>query len=410
MADASTGGGGLVGGAADPNQPKCFGCCCFMRCGVVVGEILCIVWFTLNLLLGIFGILGAIAPNDVARDAGLFCTLPDPVRAVYTDATCFGYDMCDCGGSICTEEAFAGQMAPGRVILPIVGWIISLVWVVNAIVGLIAVCKHRYPLLRIVGFWKIAMIVIALLGWVGTVATGSGGRAANHAADSYWRVAGAQQCAEWGSGLIPLENDLSGWGSDFDWDTAPTVAAQTCGGGGFGRRLQTDTGNWEPTARPTYNFLQSRRGTGRAPAAAAARGRRPGRHSADGGQRVPAQGWAAHRRVRDQGGPVRGPQRRHRAPHLHDHRLRHLLPHPDLSSRTSSTARSGCTGSLPSRSQGRGRLGVRDGRRRRDGRREARGDGDGRREAGDGDRRRQARRDGDRRRGGVSKVKREPDP
>lgn len=263
MADASTGGGGLVGGAADPNQPKCFGCCCFMRCGVVVGEILCIVWFTLNLLLGIFGILGAIAPNDVARDAGLFCTLPDPVRAVYTDATCFGYDMCDCGGSICTEEAFAGQMAPGRVILPIVGWIISLVWVVNAIVGLIAVCKHRYPLLRIVGFWKIAMIVIALLGWVGTVATGSGGRAANHAADSYWRVAGAQQCAEWGSGLIPLENDLSGWGSDFDWDTAPTVAAQTCGGGGFGRRLQTDTGNWEPTARPTYNFLQSRRGAGR---------------------------------------------------------------------------------------------------------------------------------------------------
>ena len=263
MADASTGGGGLVGGAADPNQPKCFGCCCFMRCGVVVGEILCIVWFTLNLLLGIFGILGAIAPNDVARDAGLFCTLPDPVRAVYTDATCFGYDMCDCGGSICTEEAFAGQMAPGRVILPIVGWIISLVWVVNAIVGLIAVCKHRYPLLRIVGFWKIAMIVIALLFWVGTVATGSGGRAANHAADSYWRVAGAQQCAEWGSGLIPLENDLSGWGSDFDWDTAPTVAAQTCGGGGFGRRLQTDTGNWEPTARPTYNFLQSRRGAGR---------------------------------------------------------------------------------------------------------------------------------------------------
>ena len=264
MADASTGGGGLVGGAADPNQPKCFGCCCFMRCGVVVGEILCIVWFTLNLLLGIFGILGAIAPNDVARDAGLFCTLPDPVRAVYTDATCFGYDMCDCGGSICTEEAFAGQMAPGRVILPIVGWIISLVWVVNAIVGLIAVCKHRYPLLRIVGFWKIAMIVIALLYWVGTVATGSGGRAANHAADSYWRVAGAQQCAEWGSGLIPLENDLSGWGSDFDWDTAPTVAAQTCGGGGFGRRLQTDTGNWEPTARPTYNFLQSsRRGAGR---------------------------------------------------------------------------------------------------------------------------------------------------
>ena len=242
MADASTGGGGLVGGAADPNQPKCFGCCCFMRCGVVVGEILCIVWFTLNLLLGIFGILGAIAPNDVARDAGLFCTLPDPVRAVYTDATCFGYDMCDCGGSICTEEAFAGQMAPGRVILPIVGWIISLVWVVNAIVGLIAVCKHRYPLLRIVGFWKIAMIVIALLGWVGTVATGSGGRAANHAADSYWRVAGAQQCAEWGSGLIPLENDLSGWGSDFDWDTAPTVAAQTCGGGGFGRRLQTHAG------------------------------------------------------------------------------------------------------------------------------------------------------------------------
>ena len=264
MADASTGGGGLIGGAADPNQPKCFGCCCFMRCGVVVGEILCVVWFTLNLLIGIFGILGAVAPNDVARDAGLFCTLPDPVRAVYTDATCFGYDMCDCGGSICTEEAFAGQMAPGRVILPIVGWIISLVWVVNAIVGLIAVCKHRYPLLRIVGFWKIAMIVIALLGWVGTVATGSGGRAANHAADSYWRVAGAQQCAEWGSGLIPLENDLSGWGSDFDWDTAPTVAAQTCGGGGFGRRLQTDTGNWEPTARPTYNFLQSsRRGAGR---------------------------------------------------------------------------------------------------------------------------------------------------
>ena len=263
MADASTGGGGLIGGAADPNQPKCFGCCCFMRCGVVVGEILCIVWFTLNLLLGIFGILGAIAPNDVARDAGLFCTLPDPVRAVYTDATCFGYDMCDCGGSICTEEAFAGQMAPGRVILPIVGWIISLVWVVNAIVGLIAVCKHRYPLLRIVGFWKIAMIVIALLGWVSTVATNGGGRQANHAADSYWRVAGAQQCAEWGSGLIPLENDLSGWGSDFDWDTAPTVAAQTCGGGGFGRRLQTDTGNWEPTARPTYNFLQSRRGAGR---------------------------------------------------------------------------------------------------------------------------------------------------
>ena len=263
MADASTGGGGLVGGAADPNQPKCFGCCCFMRCGVVVGEILCIVWFTLNLLLGIFGILGAIAPNDVARDAGLFCTLPDPVRAVYTDATCFGYDMCDCGGSICTEEAFAGQMAPGRVILPIVGWIISLLWVVNAIVGLIAVCKHRYPLLRIVGFWKIAMIVIALLGWVSTVATNGGGRQANHAADSYWRVAGAQQCAEWGSGLLPLENDLSGWGSDFDWDTAPTVAAQTCGGGGFGRRLQTDTGNWEPTARPTYNFLQSRRGAGR---------------------------------------------------------------------------------------------------------------------------------------------------
>ena len=264
MADASTGGGGLVGGAADPNQPKCFGCCCFMRCGVVVGEILCIVWFTLNLLLGIFGILGAIAPNDVARDAGLFCTLPDPVRAVYTDATCFGYDMCDCGGSICTEEAFAGQMAPGRVILPIVGWIISLLWVVNAIVGLIAVCKHRYPLLRIVGFWKIAMIVIALLGWVGTVATGSGGRAANHAADSYWRVAGAQQCAEWGSGLLPLENDLSGWDNQVDWSTAPTVAAQTCGGGGFGRRLQTDTGNWEPTARPTYNFLQSsRRGAGR---------------------------------------------------------------------------------------------------------------------------------------------------
>ena len=264
MADASTGGGGLIGGAADPNQPKCFGCCCFMRCGVVVGEILCIVWFTLNLLLGIFGILGAVAPNDVARDAGLFCTLPDPVRAVYTDATCFGYDMCDCGGSICTEEAFAGQMAPGRVILPIVGWIISLVWVVNAIVGLIAVCKHRYPLLRIVGFWKIAMIVIALLGWVSTVATNGGGRQANHAADSYWRVWGAQQCAEWGSGLIPLENDLSGWGSDFDWDTAPTVAAQTCGGGGFGRRLQTDTGNWEPTARPTYNFLQSsRRGAGR---------------------------------------------------------------------------------------------------------------------------------------------------
>ena len=264
MADASTGGGGLVGGAADPNQPKCFGCCCFMRCGVVVGEILCIVWFTLNLLLGIFGILGAIAPNDVARDAGLFCTLPDPVRAVYTDATCFGYDMCDCGGSICTEEAFAGQMAPGRVILPIVGWIISLLWVVNAIVGLIAVCKHRYPLLRIVGFWKIAMIVIALLGWVGTVATGSGGRAANHAADSYWRVAGAQQCAEWGSGLLPLENDLSGWDNQVDWSTAPTVAAQTCGGGGFGRRLQTDTGNWEPTARSTYNFLQSsRRGAGR---------------------------------------------------------------------------------------------------------------------------------------------------
>ena len=263
MADASTGGGGLVGGAADPNQPKCFGCCCFMRCGVVVGEILCIVWFTLNLLLGIFGILGAIAPNDVARDAGLFCTLPDPVRAVYTDATCFGYDMCDCGGSICTEEAFAGAMTPGRTIFPIIGWIVSLVWIVNAIVGLIAVCKHRYPLLRIVGFWKIAMIVIALLGWVGTVATGGGGRAANHAADSYWRVAGAQQCAEWGSGLIPLENDLSGWGSDFDWDTAPTVAAQTCGGGGFGRRLQTDTGNWEPTARPTYNFLQSRRGAGR---------------------------------------------------------------------------------------------------------------------------------------------------
>ena len=264
MADASTGGGGLVGGAADPNQPKCFGCCCFMRCGVVVGEILCIVWFTLNLLLGIFGILGAIAPNDVPRDAGLFCTLPDPVRAVYTDATCFGYDMCDCGGSICTEEAFAGQMAPGRVILPIVGWIISLLWVVNAIVGLIAVCKHRYPLLRIVGFWKIAMVVLTLLIWVGSVATNGGGRAANHAADSYWRVAGAQQCAEWGSGLIPLENDLSGWGSDFDWDTAPTVAAQTCGGGGFGRRLQTDTGNWEPTARPTYNFLQSsRRGAGR---------------------------------------------------------------------------------------------------------------------------------------------------
>ena len=264
MADASTGGGGLVGGAADPNQPKCFGCCCFMRCGVVVGEILCIVWFTLNLLLGIFGILGAIAPNDVARDAGLFCTLPDPVRAVYTDATCFGYDMCDCGGSICTEEAFAGQMAPGRVILPIVGWIISLLWVVNAIVGLIAVCKHRYPLLRIVGFWKIAMIVIALLYWVGTVATGSGGRAANHAADSYWRVAGAQQCAEWGSGLLPLENDLSGWDNQVDWSTAPTVAAQTCGGSGFGRRLQTDTGNWEPTARPTYNFLQSsRRGAGR---------------------------------------------------------------------------------------------------------------------------------------------------
>ena len=264
MADASTGGGGLVGGAADPNQPKCFGCCCFMRCGVVVGEILCVVWFTLNLLIGIFGILGAVAPNDVARDAGLFCTLPDPVRAVYTDATCFGYDMCDCGGSICTEEAFAGQMAPGRVILPIVGWIISLVWVVNAIVGLIAVCKHRYPLLRIVGFWKIAMVVLTLLFWVGSVATNGGGRAANHAADSYWRVAGAQQCAEWGSGLIPLENDLSGWGSDFDWDTAPTVAAQTCGGGGFGRRLQTDTGNWEPTARPTYNFLQSsRRGAGR---------------------------------------------------------------------------------------------------------------------------------------------------
>ena len=264
MADASTGGGGLVGGAADPNQPKCFGCCCFMRCGVVVGEILCIVWFTLNLLLGIFGILGATQPNDVARDAGLFCTLPDPVRAVYTDATCFGYDMCDCGGSVCTEELFAGAMTPGRTIFPIIGWIVSLVWIVNAIVGLIAVCKHRYPLLRIVGFWKIAMIVIALLGWVGTVATGSGGRAANHAADSYWRVAGAQQCAEWGSGLIPLENDLSGWGSDFDWDTAPTVAAQTCGGGGFGRRLQTDTGNWEPTARPTYNFLQSsRRGAGR---------------------------------------------------------------------------------------------------------------------------------------------------
>ena len=210
MADASTGGGGLIGGAADPNQPKCFGCCCFMRCGVVVGEILCIVWFTLNLLLGIFGILGATQPNDVARDAGLFCTLPDPVRAVYTDATCFGYDMCDCGGSICTEESFAGAMSPGRTILPIVGWIISLVWVVNAIVGLIAVCKHRYPLLRIVGFWKIAMIVIALLGWVSTVATNGGGRQANHAADSYWRVWGAQQCAEWGSGLLPLENDLSG--------------------------------------------------------------------------------------------------------------------------------------------------------------------------------------------------------
>ena len=263
MADASTGGGGLVGGAADPNQPKCFGCCCFMRCGVVVGEILCVVWFTLNLLIGIFGILGAVAPNDVARDAGLFCTLPDPVRAVYTDATCFGYDMCDCGGSICTEEAFAGAMTPGRTIFPIIGWIISLVWIVNAIVGLIAVCKHRYPLLRIVGFWKIAMVVLTLLFWVGSVATNGGGRAANHAADSYWRVAGAQQCAEWGSGLIPLENDLSGWGSDFDWDTAPTVAAQTCGGGGFGRRLQTDTGNWEPTARPTYNFLQSRRGAGR---------------------------------------------------------------------------------------------------------------------------------------------------
>ena len=264
MADASTGGGGLIGGAADPNQPKCFGCCCFMRCGVVVGEILCIVWFTLNLLLGIFGILGATQPNDVARDAGLFCTLPDPVRAVYTDATCFGYDMCDCGGSICTEEAFAGQMAPGRTIFPIIGWIISLVWVVNAIVGLIAVCKHRYPLLRIVGFWKIAMIVIALLGWVSTVATNGGGRQANHAADSYWRVWGAQQCAEWGSGLLPLENDLSGWDNQVDWSTAPTVAAQTCGGGGFGRRLQTDTGNWEPTARSTYNFLQSsRRGAGR---------------------------------------------------------------------------------------------------------------------------------------------------
>ena len=264
MADASTGGGGLIGGAADPNQPKCFGCCCFMRCGVVVGEILCIVWFTLNLLLGIFGILGAIAPNDVARDAGLFCTLPDPVRAVYTDATCFGYDMCDCGGSICTEELFAGQMAPGRGIFPIISWVATLVWIVNAIVGLIAVCKHRYPLLRIVGFWKIAMIVIYLLIFVGNAATNGGGRQANHAADSYWRVAGAQQCAEWGSGLIPLENDLSDWGGQFDWDTAPTVAAQTCGGGGFGRRLQTDTGNWEPTARPTYNFLQSsRRGAGR---------------------------------------------------------------------------------------------------------------------------------------------------
>ena len=105
MADASTGGGGLIGGAADPNQPKCFGCCCFMRCGVVVGEILCIVWFTLNLLLGIFGILGATQPNDVARDAGLFCTLPDPVRAVYTAENCHGYDMCDCGGSICDAHS-----------------------------------------------------------------------------------------------------------------------------------------------------------------------------------------------------------------------------------------------------------------------------------------------------------------
>ena len=89
--------------------------------------------------------------------------------------------------------------------------------------GLIAVCKHRYPLLRIVGFWKIAMIVIALLGWVSTVATNGGGRAANHAADSYWRVAGAQQCAEWGSGLLPLENDLSGWDNQVDWSTAPTL-------------------------------------------------------------------------------------------------------------------------------------------------------------------------------------------
>ena len=263
MADASTGGGGLIGGAADPNQPKCFGCCCFMRCGVVVGEILCIVWFTLNLLIGIFGILGAVAPNDVARDAGLFCTLPDPVRAVYTDATCFGYDMCDCGGSVCTEEAFAGADGAGAHHLPH-----------HRLDHLAGVDRerHRRPHRRLQAPVPAAPHRRVLedrddrdraLFWVGTVATGSGGRAANHAADSYWRVAGAQQCAEWGSGLIPLENDLSGWGSDFDWDTAPTVAAQRCGGGGFGRRLQTDTGNWEPTARPTYNFLQSRRGAGR---------------------------------------------------------------------------------------------------------------------------------------------------
>ena len=86
MADASTGGGGLVGGAADPNQPKCFGCCCFMRCGVVVGEILCIVWFTLNLLLGIFGILGAIVAMQMrqGRHAFSFLAYEGPRRLLLT--------------------------------------------------------------------------------------------------------------------------------------------------------------------------------------------------------------------------------------------------------------------------------------------------------------------------------------